>query len=293
MDRQVVLITGCSTGIGRATATLLAAAGFRVVATARRQDALEGIGAAMTQPLDVTDNASIASAVGATLERYGRIDVLINNAGYAIRGAVEEVDITGVQRMFDVNVNGIIRMVRAVAPSMRLQGSGRILNIGSIGGKLAGPANGTYAASKHAVEALSDAMRWELAPFGIDVVLIEPGEIKTNFLETALRGSRSLLDRRDSPYAALYARLAAVTSAQRVHESGPEAVASTVLAALRARRPHARYEVAVSLATRIAAALPDGAKDLLMRSLYGIRSVPKGPLEQSQQASYAGAKEVV
>lgn len=277
MDRQVVLITGCSTGIGRATATLLAASGYSVVATARLADELEGIGAALTQRLDVTDDASVASAVGAALERFGQIDVVINNAGYAIRGAVEEIDLEAVKRMFDVNVNGIIRMVRAVAPAMRSRGSGRIVNIGSIGGKLSGPANGTYAATKHGVEALSDTLRWELAPFGIDVVLIEPGEIKTNFLETALRGSRSLLDRQGSPYAALYRRLAAVTSAQRTHESGPETVARAVLAALRARRPHARYKVGVSFATRVAAALPDGGKDVLMRGLYGIHSSAKPP----------------
>lgn len=277
MDRPVVLITGCSTGIGRATATILAASGYMVVATARRSDEIENIGVAITQPLDVTDDASIASAVGAALERYGRIDVLINNAGYAIRGAVEEVDLEAAKRMFDVNVNGIIRMIRAVAPSMRLQGSGRIVKIGSIGGKLAGPANGTYAASKHAVEALSDAMRWELTPFGIEVILIEPGEIKTDFLETALRSSSSLLDRQVSPYAALYRRLAAVTSSQRTHESEPETVARAVLAVLRAQRPHARYKVGVPLATRILAALPDAGKDVLMRALYGIRSPTTRP----------------
>jgi NADP-dependent 3-hydroxy acid dehydrogenase YdfG len=163
----VALLTGCSTGIGRATATTLVAAGYRVVATARNPETLEGIGAEMALRLDVVDEASIVAAVGAVLQLYGRIDILINNAGYSMRGAVEELDVDAVARMFDVNVLGIIRMARAVAPVMRQQGSGRIVNVGSLAGKLGGPSNGSYAAMKHAVEALSDAMRWELAPFGI------------------------------------------------------------------------------------------------------------------------------
>jgi len=147
MNPEVVLITGCSTGIGRTTAVTLAATGYTVIATARKPDALDGIGAAMILPLDVTDEASIEAAVEAVLERCGRIDVLINNAGYALRGAVEELEIAAVQRMFDVNVHGIIRLVRAVAPSMRARGSGRIVNISSVAGRIAAPANGAYAAT--------------------------------------------------------------------------------------------------------------------------------------------------
>ena len=129
----------------------------------------------MALRLDVTDASSIKAVVESVLEQYGRIDVLVNNAGYALRGAVEEVDVEAVRDMFDTNVLGIIRMLHAVAPIMRRQGSGCIVNVGSLAGKFGGPANGTYAATKHAVEALSDAMRWELAPFGIQVALIEPG----------------------------------------------------------------------------------------------------------------------
>lgn len=270
MDSPVALVTGCSTGIGRATATRLARAGYEVVATARQPEQLEGIGPAMALHLDVVDEASIKTAVQTVVERYGKIDVLVNNAGYAIRGAVEELDIDAVKRMFDVNVNGIIRMVREVVPSMRARGAGQIVNIGSIGGKLASPANGSYTATKHAVEALSDAMRWELAPFGIKVILIEPGEIKTSFAETALRGSSSVVARQGTPYARLYARLTKVTASQRIHEKDPELVASAVLAALRAKRPRARYEVCVSASTRLAVALPDRAKDALMRRLFDI-----------------------
>lgn len=272
MSSDVVLITGCSTGIGRATAETVARAGYEVVATARRPEQLEAIGAAMTVGLDVTDGASIESAVASVIDRYGRIDVLVNNAGYAIRGALEEVDVEAVQRMFDVNVNGIIRMVHAVAPFMRSRGSGRIVNIGSIGGKLATPANGAYAATKHAVEALTDALRWELGSFGIGVVLIEPGNIRSSFNGTALRGSGSWLERTDSPYAALYRRYLAATQTLRAGEPGPEAVAAVVLGALRAKRPRARYTAAVPLAVRLVVALPDPARDVVMRRMYGLTS---------------------
>jgi len=272
VEPGVVIITGCSTGIGRATATALAAAGYAVVATARRPEAIDGLGAALTLPLDVTDEASIKAAVDATLERFGRIDALVNNAGFAVRGAVEEVGLDAVHRMFDVNVYGVIRMVRAVAPIMRRQGSGRIVTIGSIGGRLANPANGTYAATKHAVEALSDAMRVELRMFGIDVVLIEPGNIRTSFGDTTDRASGTILKRRDSPYAPLYAGYAAATARLRAHEPGPEAVAKVVLDALAADRPRARYRAAVPLGTRAVIALPDAGRDAMMRRLYHIGS---------------------
>jgi NADP-dependent 3-hydroxy acid dehydrogenase YdfG len=271
---SVVLITGCSTGIGRATAATLAAAGYRVVATARQPETLAGLGAAMTLRLDVGDERSIDAVVRAVLEQYGRIDALVNNAGYAVRGAVEEVEIDAVARMFDTNVLGIIRLVHRIAPAMRMQGSGRIVNVGSLAGKFSGPANGAYAATKHAVEALSDAMRWELAPFGIPVILIEPGAIRTSFEETVARGSRAWLERRDSPYAPLYARVAAVNKNNRASEPGPEAVAQVILTALRARRPHARYPAAIPFLARIVTALPDRGKDLVVRRLYGLGSLP-------------------
>lgn len=159
-------------------------------------------------------------------------------------------------------------MVQAIAPVMRRQGSGRIVTVGSIGGRLANPANGTYAATKHAVEALSDAMRVELGMFGIDVVLIEPGNIRSSFGKTADRASAPILDRLESPYAPLYA---AATARLRAHELGPEIVANAVLGALSARRPRARYRVRVPLGTRLVLALPDGGRDTMMRRLYRVR----------------------
>jgi deazaflavin-dependent oxidoreductase (nitroreductase family) len=267
---DVVLITGCSTGIGRATARMLSTAGYRVVATARHPETLDGLGAAMTLALDVADEASIDTAVRAVLDRYGRIDVLVNNAGYSVRGAVDDVDLEPVARMFDVNVLGIIRMIHRVAPVMRGQGSGRVVNIGSMAGKFLGPANGTYAATKHAVEALSDAMRWELEPFGVEVILVEPGAIRTNFEATVAAGSHDWMDRTDSPYGPLYARLAATNARIRASEPGPEVVARVIQSALASARPHPRYPAAIPFLARIVMRLPDVGKDIVVRRLYGL-----------------------
>jgi NADP-dependent 3-hydroxy acid dehydrogenase YdfG len=150
MDK-IVLITGCSTGIGRDLAQTLTQAGYTVVATARQVEALQGVDAALKLTLDVTRPDSIHEAVEQTIQRFGRIDVLVNNAGYAVRGAVEEVPVEQAQQMFDVNVFGVMRVVQAVVPHMRQQNSGRIINISSVVGKLVTPANGTYSAAKFAL----------------------------------------------------------------------------------------------------------------------------------------------
>ena len=273
MNREVVLVTGCSTGIGRATAVTLADAGYQVVATARRRESLDDLDVAMALALDVTDPDSIERAVTAALERLGRVDVLVNNAGRAMRGAIEELDVDAVAGMFDVNVLGIIRMVERVAPVMRAQGSGRIVNVGSLAGKFPGPANGAYAGTKHAVEALSDAMRWELSPFGIDVVLVEPGAIRTCFEATLARESGERLAREGSPYAPLYARVASANERIRASEPGPEVVAGVIRRAMVARRPHARYTAAIPFAARIVMRLPDAAKDRAVRRLFDLGSL--------------------
>ncbi|MBK8459377.1 MAG: SDR family NAD(P)-dependent oxidoreductase [Micropruina sp.] len=150
----VVLVTGCSSGIGRTTAKTLAHAGYAVVATARNLDDLADLDAGLKLPLDVTRQASVDAALVALMERYGRIDALINNAGYAVLGAIEEVPDDAVRHLYDVNVFGVLRMIRAVAPVMRAQRSGRIVLLSSVAGKLPTPANGVYASSKAAIEAL-------------------------------------------------------------------------------------------------------------------------------------------
>src|SRR5687768_17565134 len=206
-----VLITGCSTGIGRATAERLADDGWNVHATARRPDSIEDLAkrGCETHALDVTDEGSMRSAVE-EVEKDGPIGGLINNAGYSQSGAIETLPIESVRRQFETNVFGLMRMCQLVLPGMRDSGSGRIVNLSSMGGKLTFPGGGVYHATKHAVEALSDALRYEVASFGIDVVVIEPGLIITNFGEAAV-GSMSDVES-EGPYGKFNADVARVTA---------------------------------------------------------------------------------
>ena len=197
-----VLITGCSSGIGYATAERLLDDGMTVYATARRPDAIAALAAkgATTLALDVTDEASMSAAVAQVTEAHGAVGVLINNAGYSQSGAVESVPVDEVRRQFETNVFGLIRMCQLVLPGMRERGAGTIVNIGSMGGRLTFPGGGIYHATKYAVEAISDALRFEVRGFGVDVVLIEPGLIATNFGDTAA-GSVDSAAEDDGPYA--------------------------------------------------------------------------------------------
>src|ERR687886_1914557 len=178
---KAVLITGCSTGIGRATAERLAKNGHTVYATARRPDSIKDLEEAgcKTLALDVTDEESMAAAVAAVEQAEGAVGALVNNAGYSQSGAIEDVSMDSVRRQFETNVFGLMRMCQLVLPGMRRQGSGRIVNVSSMGGKLTFPGGGFYHATKHAVEAISDALRFEVRNFGIKVSVIEPGLIKT------------------------------------------------------------------------------------------------------------------
>ena len=179
-----VLITGCSTGIGRATAARLAAGGRTVYATARRPETLSELEATgcRTLALDVTDEASMRAAVDAV---EGGVGVLINNAGYSQSGALETLPMESVRRQFETNVFGLLRMCQLVLPGMRAAGAGTIVNVSSMGGRLTFPGGGAYHATKYAVEAMSDALRMEVARFGIDVICVEPGLIRTEFGSTA------------------------------------------------------------------------------------------------------------
>jgi NADP-dependent 3-hydroxy acid dehydrogenase YdfG len=268
VSSKTVLITGCSTGIGHDLAQRLARANSTVIATARHPEKLSDLPVALQLPLDVTDPTSIASATQAVVRRFGRIDVLVNNAGYAVRGAVEDLSVGQVQQMFDVNVFGVLRMIRAVVPHMRQQRAGRVITIGSLAGKLVLPVNGTYSASKFALEALSDALRLELAPFGIQVVLIEPGNIRSHFLATAHVNSQEILANADSPYHALYQHYLRVMTTMRKHEAGPQTVSQVVQQAIEASKPKARYLVAVPLSQRVVLRLGDAARDTLFKRLF-------------------------
>lgn len=265
---KVVLITGCSTGIGRDLVDRLTRSGYVVVATARKPETLDDVPAALKLPLNVTQPESVHQAVERTLQCFGRIDVLVNNAGYAVRGAVEEISDAQVQDMFDVNVFGVMRMIRAVAPQMRRQKSGRIVNISSIAGKLATPANGTYSASKFALEALSDALRLELAPFGIQVVLIEPGSIKTHFVATADAHAQAIVSNPASPYQTLYQQSDQFSAGMRQNAPWPEVVSRVVQQAMEAHKPKARYLVAVPFSGRLVLHLGDSVWDYALRRMF-------------------------
>jgi NAD(P)-dependent dehydrogenase (short-subunit alcohol dehydrogenase family) len=269
-----VLITGCSTGIGRATAEGLAADGWNVHATARRPESIEDLRerGCQTHALDVTDEHSMESAVEAVLSD-GPIGALVNNAGYSQSGAIETIPMAGVRRQFETNVFGLIRMCQLVLPSMRGAGSGRIVNLSSMGGKLTFPGGGIYHATKHAVEALSDVLRFEVDGFGIDVVVIEPGLIITEFGETAA-GSLAEVEEH-GPYAKFNSDVARVTANAYSGPlarfgAGPEAVAGTIAKALSARRPSTRYTVTplAKVMLGLRRAITDRMWDRLVRSQY-------------------------
>src|SRR5438552_10412261 len=187
-DSRAVLITGCSTGIGRATAVRLAERGWPVYATARRLDTIRDLAGhgCKILALDVCDEASIRAAVDTVERAEGAVAVLVNNAGYGQEGAFELVPMDEVRRQFETNVFGLTRLTQLVLPGMRRQGWGRIVNLSSMGGKLTFPGGAFYHATKYAVEAISDALRFEVQGFGIDVIVIEPGPIKTEFGDTAI-----------------------------------------------------------------------------------------------------------
>ena len=246
-----VLITGCSSGIGHASALRLRRAGHRVYATARHPAALEELRAAgcLTPALDVNDEASMLAAVREIESREGAVDVLINNAGYSQSGALESVPMERLRAQFETNVFGLLRMCQLVLPGMRRQHRGRILNVSSIGGRLTFPGGGAYHATKHAVEALSDALRFEVQGFGVDVVVVEPGFIRTAFSEVA---QREMPATTGDAYAAFNAQVQRATAG--VYEKAPwswlggdaDAVARVIERAIAARRPRTRYRVTAS-----------------------------------------------
>jgi NAD(P)-dependent dehydrogenase (short-subunit alcohol dehydrogenase family) len=206
---EAVLITGCSTGIGRATALRLAKAGHTVYATARKEEAIADLGDAgcKTLSLDVTDEASMQAAVDHVVSAEGAVGVLVNNAGYSQSGAIETVSPEALRRQFETNVFGLVRMCQLALPGMRAQRWGRIVNISSMGANFTFPGGGVYHSTKYAVEALSDALRWEVKGFGVEVSIIQPGLIITEFGNTAVASTSS----EDGPYAAFNAGVAKST----------------------------------------------------------------------------------
>ena len=275
VDSNVVLITGCSTGIGKATALHLARRGWVVYATARRLTDVSDLAAigCRTLALDVTDESSMIAAVRTIEEAEGAVGVLVNNAGYSQSGAIESVPLERVRQQFETNVFGTVRMTQLVLPAMRRRRRGKIVNVGSMGGRLTFPGGGYYHATKYALEAITDALRFEVAGFGIDAILIEPGLIRTEFGESAGRSFDGWGGATD-PYASFNEAIARTTRA--AYEGGPisrlgggpETVARTIERAIVAKKPKARYTVTPSanLLLTIRKLLPDRAWDAFVAS---------------------------
>lgn len=244
--QQVILVTGCSSGIGRATVEEAAARGHRVFASARNPsdlDWFERVPGIETLTLDVTEAGAAQKAIESVLARAGRLDAVVNNAGYGQYGAIEDVTADQWRRQFEVNVFGAIEVVRAALPAMRRQRHGTIVNVSSVAGKISIPFAAPYCSSKHALEAISDALRVEVAPFDIRVVVIEPGPIATRFGERARAGIARLLEA-SGPYSLLYrtAERAMETDFQR-GKLPAGSVARVILDAVEAERPKTRYRI--------------------------------------------------
>jgi NADP-dependent 3-hydroxy acid dehydrogenase YdfG len=276
-ESKVVLITGCSSGIGAETAGYLAERGHTVYATARRVETLEPLVArgCRALALDVMDEASMAGAVAAVEQEHGAVGALVNNAGYSQSGALETIPLDNIRKQFETNVFGLIRMCQLVLPGMRRAGTGRIVNIGSMGGKLTFPGGGVYHATKYAVEAISDAMRFEVQGFGVQVVLIEPGLIVTDFAKTAVASVDGIED--VGPYAKFNAAVASSTEGAYQGPlsklgGGPDAVAKVIGKAIEKRRPSPRYRVTPSATLAIAQRrlTPDRVWDLAMRTQFPV-----------------------
>jgi NAD(P)-dependent dehydrogenase (short-subunit alcohol dehydrogenase family) len=273
MRDRVALVTGASSGIGGATARRLHEAGFTTYAVARRVDRMTGLAevGVHTFSMDVTDDASMVAGINRIVVEQGRIDVLVNNAGYGSYGAVEDVPIAEARRQFEVNVFGLARLVQLVVPHMRTQKTGRIINISSIGGKFYEPLGAWYHATKFAVEGFSDSLRLELAPFGIHVVIVEPGPIITEWntlsrdsLVEASRGGayeerahrvRATMERGDTGWAG----------------SSPDVVAKKIVKAATTTRPRIRYPVGKGAGSLVLARrlMPDRAFDAMINTKYG------------------------
>lgn len=279
---KTILITGATAGIGRHAALELVRLGHHVIASGRREQALDdlareartiGKGVLDTLRLDVTDEAEVEASAARVLELTdGRgIDVLVNNAGYGQMGPLEAVSGADLRKQFETNVFGLMAVTRAFVPQMRRRGSGRVINVGSIGGRFTFPLMGAYNATKYAVESLSDALRNELAPFGIEVAIVEPGPIKTEFNDRAM----DTIDPsrvQQSPYAAVLARAEKFRAQFESSAAGPEVTTRAIVHAATARRPRVRYVVprTAAMLLTVLAILPTRLVDAGMRLAAGL-----------------------
>ena len=272
VSTKTAIVTGASSGIGEATALRLNSLGYTVYAAARRIDKMAPLAAAgiRTVKLDVTDDASLIAFVDQVVAESGRVDVLVNNAGYGSYGALEDVPLDEARRQFEVNLFALARLTQLVLPHMRSQRSGYIFNVSSIGGKIYEPMGGWYHSTKFAVEGLSDSLRIELAPFGIHVVLIEPGAIATEWSGIA---SRNMLATSGAgAYAQIATGVAKVLDMTDKRASKPEVVANAIVKALHSQHPRTRYAMGLGAKpmTYARRVLPDKVFDRLVRMGMGI-----------------------
>lgn len=272
LSEQVVLVTGCSSGIGRALVRRLTECGHRTFATARRPETLDELKNARVEclQLDVTDEASIRRAVAEAVARAGRIDMVVNNAGYILAGPLAEVPLTEFKELFDTNVAGALSVIQAAFPHMAKAGKGRIVNIGSIVGVLPTPFTGAYCASKSALHMLSEVLRMEVAPFGIDVVLVEPGSVRSNIAERASHGLERYTEGQ-SQYGSVQHQIAnrARTSQERPMDA--DECACRIVAAITKVRPPRVVRVGRGVhALAMLANVPGAARDALLMRRFGL-----------------------
>ena len=250
-NQKVAVVTGSSSGNGLETSLLLAKNGFYTYATMRNTDKStrikeiaknDGVPLEVLQ-LDVTDDKSVANAIDIIVNRHQRIDVLVNNAGYEHHGAVEELSMDEIRAQFETNFFGAVRVMKAVLPIMRKQRSGTIVNVSSIGGLIGVPLNSAYVGSKFALEGFSESMKYELEGFGIKVILIEPGAVKTNYLDNAKQAQKAMNP--DSPYAEFSKKMSAGVKERfkEASSSSPYQVAQVILSAIKSEKPNTRYLV--------------------------------------------------
>lgn len=272
---QSVLVTGASSGIGEATAVHLAHKGFRVFAAARRIEKLNelsalGGGRITPVPMDVTDQTSIADALKRIADTGATLYGLVNNAGGSVMGPIEKVPLDEWRKQYETNVFGLVAVTQAVLPQMREAGRGRIVNIGSITGRIAMPFHGAYASSKHAVEGISDSLRRELVPYGIKVSLVRPGAINTPFGKHELELLGHYED--DAPYGDQVRTFKSWFARQHPTAPSPAVVADAVHAALTAERPHARYTApeGLVLTLMLRSVLPTALVDRILERVNGL-----------------------
>jgi NAD(P)-dependent dehydrogenase (short-subunit alcohol dehydrogenase family) len=279
---KTVLITGGTDGLGKAAALLLAQRGYRVFAGGRspqKRVELDRIAQQKNLPLrtlelNVCDDYSVQVAIELVLEKGGGIDVLINNAGVGYMAVVEELTMEDFRQQFETNLFGVLRLTQAVLPHMRTRRSGRIVMMSSAAGLVSPPTYGAYSASKHALEGLTNALRLEMYPFGVEVILIEPGYITTNFQQTAKELAQPYAERaKSSPYAKIYsAAWTGANQSRSASKTTPEDCAEVILKAIESPHPQARYPV-TSLAKLLAFGkriLPDTLLDSILRRRFGI-----------------------